>query len=102
MDCVQKAGRCRNLKENAIDGYSIGGIESGFLKIEAVLDLNYLEDSHAMVDCNLVMTGSGELVEIQGTGEERPFRKEELQKLIALGEIGNQTLRAAQLAAMEG
>lgn len=81
---------------------TVSAVSVGIFEDEAVLDLNYLEDSHAMVDCNLVMTGSGELVEIQGTGEERPFHKEELQKLIALGEIGNQTLRAAQLAAMEG
>ena len=55
------------------------------------------------VDCNLVMTGSESLWKCQAHRRgSRLFRKEELQKLIALGEIGNQTLRAAQLAAMEG
>lgn len=80
---------------------TVSAVSAGIFEDEAVLDLNYIEDSHAIVDCNLIMTGSGEFVEIQGTGEGRPFRKDELEKLIALGEIGNAALRAAQLAVME-
>ena len=81
---------------------TVSAVSAGIFENEAVLDLNYIEDSHAIVDCNLIMTGYGEFVEIQGTGEGRPFRKDELAQLIALGEIGNETLRKAQLAAMEG
>lgn len=80
---------------------TVSAVSAGIFEDAAVLDLNYIEDSHAIVDCNLIMTGSGEFVEIQGTGEGRPFRKDELEKLIALGEIGNAALRAAQLAVME-
>ncbi len=51
-----------------------------------MLDLNYEEDSKAKVDMNLVMTGSGKYVELQGTGEESPFDRNELDQLLSLGE----------------
>jgi len=53
-----------------------------------VLDLNYIEDSNAKVDMNIVMTGSGKFVELQGTGEEATFSRDELNTLLALGEKG--------------
>ena len=46
------------------------------------------EDSHAIVDCNVVMTSKGEFIEVQGTGEGRPFTRNELDQLLALGEQG--------------
>lgn len=55
---------------------------------EIILDLSYEEDSKAKVDMNIVMTGSGTLVEIQGTGEKRPFHKKELEKLLSYAEKG--------------
>ena len=57
-----------------------------------MLDLCYDEDHRAEVDMNVVMTGSGEFVEVQGTGEGRPFRRDEMDKLLALGEKGNNEL----------
>lgn len=54
----------------------------------AVLDLNYVEDSSAAVDMNIVMTGAGRYVELQGTGEEATFSREELNELLELGEKG--------------
>ncbi|TMW71628.1 ribonuclease PH [Alteribacter natronophilus] len=54
----------------------------------AILDLNYAEDSSAEVDMNLIMTGSGEFVEIQGTGEEATFSRSQLNSLLDLGEKG--------------
>lgn len=80
---------------------TVSAVSAGIFEDEAVLDLNYAEDSHAIVDCNLIMTGSGEFVEIQGTGEGRPFSKDELTQLLALGSTGNAVLCAAQRAAME-
>ena len=53
-----------------------------------ILDLNYEEDSSAMVDMNVVMTGEGKYVEIQGTGEERPFSLEERDELLKLAAKG--------------
>jgi ribonuclease PH len=65
------------------------------------LDLNYEEDSRAAVDMNLVMTGSGRFVEIQGTAEKQPFTAEQLQALIALGSGGIGQLVEAQRAALD-
>ncbi len=53
-----------------------------------ILDLNYIEDSKANVDMNIVMTGAGEFVELQGTGEESTFSRKQLQHLLELAEIG--------------
>lgn len=56
--------------------------------IGAVLDLNYIEDSTAEVDMNVIMTGAGQFVELQGTGEEATFSRTELNELLDLGEAG--------------
>jgi ribonuclease PH len=53
-----------------------------------ILDLNYIEDSQAEVDMNVVMTGSGNFVEIQGTGEEATFSREQLHELLGTAELG--------------
>lgn len=62
----------------------------------AILDLNYAEDSTADVDMNLVMTGSGNFVELQGTGEESTFTRAQLNELLDLGETGIRNLIAMQ------
>lgn len=63
---------------------SVGVLENG----EVILDLNYEEDSQAKVDMNIVMTGHGEFVEVQGTGEEHPFTKAQLEQLLTFAELG--------------
>lgn len=65
-----------------------------------VLDLNYEEDSKAAVDMNVVMTGQGRFVELQGTGEESTFTEEELSQLLGLGKIGVNSLVEIQKAAL--
>ena len=60
----------------------------GIVDGEMLLDLDFKEDSQAQVDMNLVMTERGDVVEIQGTAEERPFSMTNLNKLIKLAEIG--------------
>ncbi|MDR2428953.1 MAG: ribonuclease PH, partial [Candidatus Margulisbacteria bacterium] len=55
---------------------------------EPRLDLMYLEDSAAEVDLNVIMTGSGQLVEVQGTGEHGTFSREQLNQLLDLGAKG--------------
>lgn len=65
-----------------------------------VLDLNYVEDSAALVDMNVIMTGSGEFVELQGTGEEATFSMNELQQLIASAQEGLNQLFEIQQAAL--
>lgn len=66
----------------------IGAISVGIVDGEMLLDLDFKEDSHAQVDMNIVMTERGEVVEIQGTAEERPFSMTNLNKLIKLAENG--------------
>lgn len=76
---------------------SVGKVNSGLF-----LDLCYAEDSRAAVDMNIVMTGRGEFVEIQGTAEGDPFSPEELQALLSLGGKGVAELIAIQKSALTG
>ncbi|MCI6606724.1 MAG: ribonuclease PH, partial [Mitsuokella jalaludinii] len=69
---------------------------------EPILDLCYEEDSRAIVDMNVVMTGAGRFVEVQGTGEGRPFTHEELGALLALGEKGCRELISYQKDVLGG
>lgn len=75
------------LKKTPISNY-VAGVSAGIVKNEAMLDLCYEEDSHAMVDLNCVMNGNGNLIEVQGTGEGRPFTMEEEMKLLRLCQKG--------------
>lgn len=70
----------------------VSAVSVGIFEEEAMLDLSYAEDSNAIVDCNVVMTGLGDFVEIQGTGEGRPFTKDELTKMLSLGKKGTAKL----------
>ena len=70
----------------------LAAVSVGIVDGKPMLDLCYTEDSSAEVDMNLVMTGKGGIVEIQGTAEGEPFSKAELAKLLALGEKGIKTL----------
>ena len=80
------------LKDGLIDKMPItsyvGAVSVGIVNNEEVLDLCYREDSNAKVDMNVVMTDKGEFIEVQGTGEESPFSREQLNKLLELGEKG--------------
>jgi len=66
----------------------LAAVSVGILDSGPAIDLCYEEDSSAIVDMNLVMTGQGQFVEVQGTGEKAPFSKEEMEKMLRLGEAG--------------
>ncbi|GAV21650.1 ribonuclease PH [Carboxydothermus pertinax] len=66
----------------------VAAVSVGIVEGEAVLDLNFAEDSKALVDMNVVMTGNNRFVEVQGTGEEASFSMEELQELLTLAQKG--------------
>ncbi|MCI1869132.1 MAG: ribonuclease PH [Bifidobacterium crudilactis] len=83
------------LKE-AVSAVSVGVIDG-----TPMLDLPYVEDSKAMTDMNVAMTGSGAFIEIQGTAEHRPFNREELNILLDLATKGNRELQQAQQEALE-
>ena len=70
----------------------LAAVSVGIVDGMPMLDLCYTEDSAAEVDMNLVMTGSGKIVEVQGTAEGEPFSKTELSRLLALGEKGIKAL----------
>lgn len=87
------------LKEIPIRDY-VAAVSVGIVEGEARLDLCYAEDSQARVDMNVVMTGRGELVEIQGTGEQAPFTRQELAELMSLAEKGIEELILEQKAVL--
>lgn len=75
---------------------SVAAISVGLLGNEERLDLEYVEDRDAEVDMNLVMTGSGRFIEVQGTGEEATFSHEQLNRLVELGKVGIARITAKQ------
>ena len=80
---------------------SVAAVSCGIYRGTPVLDLDYLEDVEAHTDANFVMTGSGKFVEIQGTAEQVPFSRDELNSLMALAEQGIGELTLLQQAALE-
>jgi ribonuclease PH len=74
----------------------------GIVGGEMLLDLSYSEDSQAEVDMNVVMTGSGHLIEIQGTAERKIFTQEQMQAMIALAQKGITQLVDTQKKALKG
>jgi ribonuclease PH len=79
----------------------VAAISVGVYEGLPVLDLDYAEDSACDTDMNVVMTGSGGLVEVQGTAEGKPFSRAQLDDMLALAEKGIDRLIAAQRAALE-
>jgi ribonuclease PH len=79
----------------------VAAISVGIVKGQPTLDLNYLEDSSAEVDMNVVMTGSGEFVEVQGTAEQVPFDRKRLDELLGLAERGIRRLISLQRRALD-
>jgi ribonuclease PH len=79
---------------------SVAAVSLGFVDGTLLLDLDYSEDSRAQVDCNVVMTGAGEFVEVQGTAEGRTFTREQLDRLLALAARGVGQLTALQREAL--
>jgi ribonuclease PH len=91
-------------REGQLSGYplldTVAAVSTGIVAGEALLDLEYEEDSSAEVDLNLVRTGSGRYVEIQGTAEDQPFSRERLDTMLDLADPGLDALIAAQREAL--
>lgn len=79
---------------------TVAAISVGIVDGRVVLDLPYEEDSAAEVDMNIVCTGNGRLIEVQGTAEGEPFDRAQLNQLLDLGEAGCATLAKLQVAAL--
>lgn len=102
---VALAHACAQLREEGkIDEHplidSVAAISVGIIDGTPCLDLNYAEDSTAQVDMNVVMTGAGRLVEVQGTAEQGAFERSELDIMLDLATKGIGELSSAQEAAL--
>ena len=97
---------CRRLvSENRLSAVPVTGevaaVSVGIVAGVPLLDLKYDEDSRAEVDMNVVCTGDGRFIELQGTAEGEPFSREEMEALLALARAGLDTLFEAQRAALD-
>ncbi|WP_438482375.1 ribonuclease PH [Oleiharenicola lentus] len=92
---IQKLLDAKRIQENPLVD-SVAAVSVGLFGGEALLDLNYVEDKDAEVDANVVMTGRGQFVEVQSSGEESTFSHEQLQNLIALAKDGLEELNLIQ------
>lgn len=81
---------------------NVAAVSCGIYNNEAVLDLEYEEDSNAQADANFVLTGNGKIIEIQGTAEQNPFSEEQFIELLSLAKKGIAQLVQAQKVAIEG
>ena len=89
------------IREIPVSGY-VAAVSAGIVENQPMLDLCYEEDSSAMVDLNCVMDDQGRLIEIQGTGEGRPFTVEEQRELVDLCAKGIKQLQSIQRSVLEG
>ena len=104
---VALALACRKLVEEGYLGstpirHFVTGVSAGIVDEQALLDLQYSEDSRAQVDLNCVMNELGEIIELQGTGEGRAFTLAEQQELVRLCAKGNRELLKIQKEALGG
>lgn len=95
VEAMKKLKEQGILKEIPITSY-VSAVSVGLIEEGTILDLCYEEDSRAIVDMNVVVTSDGRFIEIQGTGEERPFSRTELNGLLELAEAGARGLMEKQ------
>jgi ribonuclease PH len=94
-------GKIPGLNSAAVMRDCVAAVSVGIVGGQPVLDLNYAEDSTAEVDMNVVMTGGGEFVEVQGTAEQVAFGRDRLDAMLGLAERGIRQLVALQRRALE-
>ena len=97
---IAKLLKQKVITKNPLHG-SITAVSVGIYNGQAVLDLDYQEDSHAEVDMNVVMNGAGQFIELQSTAEGHAFRRDELNTLLDLATQGAQIVSAKQQAILE-
>ncbi|MFO0805114.1 MAG: ribonuclease PH [Gemmataceae bacterium] len=96
VDAVQSIKRDLACSVADVIPASVAAVSVGIVEGEERLDLEYVEDRDAEVDLNLVMTGAGKFIEVQGSGEESTFTRKQLDKLLELGEAGIRAITAEQ------
>jgi ribonuclease PH len=100
VDALRSLQLEKLLKSDPFKQY-IASVSVGIYKGEPVLDLDYAEDSDCETDMNVVMTESGQFIEVQGTAEGQPFSRDEMNAMMELAEKGCQELVALQKKALE-
>ena len=100
VDFGIKQGFVKGTRDKVLHS-SVSAISVGIIDGTPMLDLPYVEDVRAETDMNVVQTGTGEFIEVQGTAEHAPFNRDELGSLLDLATTGNATLAALQKLALE-
>ncbi|MDD2679926.1 MAG: ribonuclease PH [Candidatus Omnitrophica bacterium] len=95
VDALAKIKKSGLIRDIPVKDY-VAATSVGIVNGELLLDLCYEEDSKAEVDMNIVMTGRGEFIEIQGTAERQPFAKEKMDKMLGLAQKGIEDLFSVQ------
>ena len=99
VDALEKLQAAKKLKADPLGGL-VAAVSVGIKNGEVLLDLNYSEDSSCDTDLNVVMTQKGEFIEIQGTAEEKPFTRAQVDEMLAIAEEGIKQLIAEQQAVL--
>lgn len=99
VDALEKLQAAKKLKADPLVGL-VAAVSVGIKNGEVLLDLNYSEDSSCDTDLNVVMTQKGEFIEIQGTAEEKPFTRAQVDDMLAIAEEGIKQLIAEQQAVL--
>ncbi len=86
-DAIDELVKGEKIPYNLVTDY-VAAISVGIVEDEILLDLDYFEDSKAQADFNLVKSGIGKFIEVQGTAEDYPFSKEQFEQIIEMGNIG--------------
>ncbi len=92
----------KNNHENKVITNNVAAVSVGLIGDDIYLDLDYILDSNADVDMNVIMTSNGEFVEVQGTGEESTYTRQQLDSLLNMAEKGNSLLHEMQLKVLLG
>ena len=100
VDAMNTLLKSRRIKKSPLHG-QVAAVSVGVLGSDAVLDLDYIEDSSADTDLNVVMNDGGGFIEVQGTAEGHAFHRDELDRMLDLARDGIAKLMAAQNAALE-
>ena len=87
--------------ENSVIRNNVAAVSVGLIGDDIFLDLDYILDSNADVDMNVIMTSDGEFVEVQGTGEESTYTREQLNSLLDMAEKGNSLLHQMQVKVLK-
>ena len=99
VDALEKLQAAKKLKADPLVGL-VAAVSVGIKNGEVLLGLNYSEDSSCDTDLNVVMTQKGEFIEIQGTAEEKPFTRAQVDEMLAIAEEGIKQLIAEQQAVL--